>query len=80
MTQPVTSRRLRKDMVFLPPRVPVRLTPHFADYANPARPFMYHCHMLFHEDHGMMGQFLVVAPGQQPGQPASVPGDHQDHH
>ena len=41
---------------------------------------MYHCHMLFHEDHGMMGQLLVVAPGQQPGQPAGVPDDHQHHH
>jgi FtsP/CotA-like multicopper oxidase with cupredoxin domain len=39
-----------------------------------------HCHMLFHEDHGMMGQFLVVAPGQQPVLPADVPGDHEYHH
>ena len=23
-------------------------------------PFMYHCHILEHEDHGMMGQFAVV--------------------
>ena len=27
---------------------------------------MYHCHLLWHEDQGMMGQFLVVEPGQQP--------------
>ena len=26
---------------------------------------MYHCHLLHHEDQGMMGQFLVLAPGQQ---------------
>jgi len=25
---------------------------------------MYHCHLLFHEDQGMMGQFLVTRPGQ----------------
>jgi len=25
-----------------------------------AMPFMYHCHVLEHEDHGMMGQFAVV--------------------
>jgi hypothetical protein len=25
---------------------------------------MYHCHVLYHEDRGMMAQFLVVAPGQ----------------
>ena len=30
------------------------------------RPYMYHCHMLNHEDQGMMGQFVVVEPGQQP--------------
>jgi FtsP/CotA-like multicopper oxidase with cupredoxin domain len=69
----------RKDTVFLPPGIPVRLVLHFADYADPARPFMYHCHMLFHEDHGMMGQFLVVAPGQQPDLPAGIPGDHEHH-
>jgi len=25
---------------------------------------MYHCHMLEHEDAGMMGQFVVIEPGQ----------------
>ena len=32
-------------------------------FDNPASteiPFMYHCHILEHEDHGMMGQFAVV--------------------
>jgi FtsP/CotA-like multicopper oxidase with cupredoxin domain len=32
-------------------------------FDNPAprsMPFMYHCHILEHEDHGMMGQFAVV--------------------
>jgi FtsP/CotA-like multicopper oxidase with cupredoxin domain len=28
--------------------------------ATPKMPFMYHCHILEHEDHGMMGQFAVV--------------------
>jgi FtsP/CotA-like multicopper oxidase with cupredoxin domain len=28
--------------------------------APPRMPFMYHCHILEHEDHGMMGQFTVV--------------------
>ncbi|PWB57100.1 MAG: multicopper oxidase CueO [Bradyrhizobiaceae bacterium] len=28
--------------------------------APPRMPFMYHCHILEHEDHGMMGQFAVV--------------------
>ena len=38
----------------------------FEDYADPTTPYMYHCHLLWHEDQGMMGQFLVVEPGQQP--------------
>jgi FtsP/CotA-like multicopper oxidase with cupredoxin domain len=28
--------------------------------ASSKMPFMYHCHILEHEDHGMMGQFAVV--------------------
>jgi FtsP/CotA-like multicopper oxidase with cupredoxin domain len=28
--------------------------------ASAKMPFMYHCHILEHEDHGMMGQFAVV--------------------
>ena len=26
---------------------------------------MFHCHLLAHEDRGMMGQLVVVAPGEQ---------------
>ncbi|MFP3901599.1 MAG: multicopper oxidase domain-containing protein, partial [Acidimicrobiia bacterium] len=29
----------------------------------------FHCHVLAHEDDGMMGQFVVVEPGQEPGTP-----------
>lgn len=32
----------------------------FDNPAPPKTPFMYHCHILEHEDHGMMGQFAVV--------------------
>lgn len=28
---------------------------------------MYHCHLLFHQDRGMMGQFVMVEPGQEAG-------------
>lgn len=38
----------------------VRVITEFADFADPKRPYMYHCHNLEHEDAGMMGQFLVV--------------------
>jgi hypothetical protein len=27
---------------------------------------MFHCHILEHEDRGMMGQFVVVEPGEPP--------------
>lgn len=50
----------RKDTVFVPPRSGAILAVEFADYANEEHPYMYHCHILRHEDKGMMGQFLVV--------------------
>jgi blue copper oxidase len=53
-----------KDTVYLPPKVPMRLVLRFADYADPATPYMFHCHLIFHEDRGMMGQYAVVEPGQ----------------
>jgi FtsP/CotA-like multicopper oxidase with cupredoxin domain len=56
-----------KDTVFLPGAQTVQVIARFPDYADPATPYMFHCHLLFHEDRGMMGQFLVVEPGQQPG-------------
>lgn len=40
----------------------VRFIAEFKDHSNPTIPYMYHCHMLPHEDMGMMGQFLVVDP------------------
>jgi blue copper oxidase len=37
---------------------PVQLLVRFSQ-PSLAAPFMYHCHILEHEDHGMMGQFSV---------------------
>ncbi|MCB9196031.1 MAG: multicopper oxidase domain-containing protein [Flavobacteriales bacterium] len=37
----------------------VRFIAVFEDFANETIPYMYHCHMLTHEDKGMMGQFIV---------------------
>ncbi|HEX5596658.1 MAG TPA: multicopper oxidase domain-containing protein [Micromonosporaceae bacterium] len=51
-----------KDTIFLQPNRTVRIIMRFADYADPERPYMYHCHLLLHEDQGMMGQFVVVEP------------------
>lgn len=40
----------------------VRFIAKFENHSDPIIPYMYHCHMLTHEDMGMMGQFLVVDP------------------
>lgn len=40
----------------------VRFIADFLDHANDTIPYMYHCHMLTHEDEGMMGQFIVTDP------------------
>ena len=48
-----------KDTVLLAPRERVRLLLSFKDYADPDTPYMCHCHILEHEDAGMMGQFVV---------------------
>jgi FtsP/CotA-like multicopper oxidase with cupredoxin domain len=49
-----------KDTVLVNPGSAVRVITEFADFADPIRPYMYHCHNLEHEDAGMMGQFAVV--------------------
>ena len=54
----------RKDTIYLQPNTEYRLLLRFDDYADPAMPYMYHCHMLLHEDEGMMGQFVVIERGQ----------------
>ncbi|MEV0459836.1 multicopper oxidase family protein [Catellatospora methionotrophica] len=56
-----------KDTVYLPPNVTFELIMRFSDYADADTPYMFHCHVLYHEDAGMMGQFVVVPPGGQPG-------------
>ena len=54
-----------KDTVYVPPRETVRLIMRFTDYTDPTWPYMFHCHLLWHEDIGIMGQFVVVQPGEQ---------------
>jgi blue copper oxidase len=46
-----------KDTVLV--REPVELLIRFTEPSRDA-PYMYHCHILEHEDHGMMGQFTVA--------------------
>ncbi len=40
----------------------IKIITQFTDFADDTIPYMYHCHMLTHEDNGMMGQFVVVDP------------------
>ena len=54
-----------KDTVAIPPTATVRLAVEFGYYPDPTVPYMYHCHMLFHEDQGMMGQFVIVEEGDE---------------
>jgi FtsP/CotA-like multicopper oxidase with cupredoxin domain len=65
-----------KDTVYVAPGSTVRLVMRFSDYTDPDRPYMYHCHILRHEDRGMMGQFVVVPAGQGAGRPPATDHDH----
>ncbi|MEZ5488936.1 MAG: multicopper oxidase domain-containing protein [Gammaproteobacteria bacterium] len=49
-----------KDTVKVGPGETVRIVMTFDHFADPELPYMFHCHILEHEDHGMMGQFVVV--------------------
>ncbi|MWB97354.1 multicopper oxidase family protein [Agromyces seonyuensis] len=53
-----------KDTVYAVPETEIALLVRFDGPGDPEHPYMYHCHLLMHEDAGMMGQFLVVEPGQ----------------
>ena len=53
-----------KDTVYTAPGQRIRLALQFSEYTDPSMPYMYHCHLLMHEDQGMMGQFVVVGPGE----------------
>jgi len=57
---PAANEAGRKDTVVVRPGETVRLIMRFTDFADPETPYMYHCHLLNHEDNGMMGHFLVV--------------------
>ncbi|WP_208322352.1 multicopper oxidase domain-containing protein [Mumia sp. ZJ430] len=65
---PAPDQRGWKDTVNVRPGEPVRIAIRFdlpsgADGPGDS-PYMFHCHLLRHEDSGAMGQFLVVPPGQ----------------
>lgn len=60
--RPPPWERCLKETFFLDPGERVVVAGHFSDYTGK---YVIHCHMLDHEDHGLMSQFEVIAP---PGQ------------
>ncbi|MDF2439013.1 MAG: Bilirubin oxidase [Bacteroidota bacterium] len=57
---PAANLRGRKDVVLIGPQGgTATLITKYEDFCDSIMPYMYHCHILSHEDHGMMGQFLV---------------------
>ena len=69
-----------KDTVYLRPQTEFRLILRFTDYTDPDFPYMYHCHLLWHEDMGMMGQFVVIGPDEQVGAPPLTNEGHDHDH
>ncbi len=49
-----------KDVILVKPNDTVRFITQFITFSDPMVPYMYHCHLLHHEDDGMMGAFLVI--------------------
>lgn len=75
-TTPPAHLRGWKDTVYVAPERNYEIAIQFPTYTDPTIPYMYHCHVLYHEDSGMMAQFLVLAPGQSA---APMPLDHSHH-
>ncbi len=59
---PPLNMQGRKDVVLVPPQQSVTFITKFETFCDSMMPYMYHCHMLPHEDDGMMGQFVVTCP------------------
>jgi bilirubin oxidase len=57
---PPLNEQGRKDVILIHPMETVRIITQFTDFANDSVPYMLHCHMLTHEDKGMMLQFEVI--------------------
>jgi len=57
---PAPGQHGQKDVVLVMPGDTVRFITQFERFAHPTDPYMFHCHILHHEDEGMMGHFLVI--------------------
>lgn len=71
--------RGEKDTVYVPPGGSMRLAVQFLDHSDVRSPYMFHCHLLAHEDAGMMGQYLSVSPQDESSVPTVLDGGHTDH-
>ena len=57
---PPANLQGRKDVVLVAPQGgTASLITKYEDFGDSSMPYMYHCHILSHEDKGMMGQFIV---------------------
>jgi FtsP/CotA-like multicopper oxidase with cupredoxin domain len=61
-----------KDTVLPAAGETVQLAITFPAYQDPLTPYMYHCHLMWHEDEGMMAQFTVVNPDQVTAAPRTL--------
>jgi FtsP/CotA-like multicopper oxidase with cupredoxin domain len=59
---PAPNMAGRKDVVLVPAMQTVKFITQFETFCDDSASYMYHCHMLPHEDEGMMGQFVVTCP------------------
>jgi len=59
---PPPALRGPKDTILFEGRSTARLAVRFTDYADPRTPYMFHCHLIDHEDRGMMNQLVVTPP------------------
>lgn len=57
---PIPSERGWKDVILVMPNDSVKFITKFETFADKITPYMYHCHILHHEDDGMMGSFVVI--------------------
>lgn len=57
---PPANMQGRKDVVLISPQGgTVSIITKYEDFGDSIKPYMYHCHILSHEDNGMMGQFII---------------------
>ncbi|HEX8515613.1 MAG TPA: multicopper oxidase domain-containing protein [Bacteroidia bacterium] len=61
-TPPPPEYQGLKDVILVKPNDTVRFITQFTTFSDPVVPYMFHCHLLHHEDDGMMGTFLVIDP------------------